>query len=128
MNEEVNRNVYGSLIFCSQCGNLLDDPGSSQSLLCEICGETKNCDQYEGIEILTQSGPNAFPSALRNKKSLVQNDLSKMREEAATIAQTCEKCGAEEMEYHTRQMRSADEGQTIFYNCRRCGYKYSANS
>ncbi|KAJ1979547.1 DNA-directed RNA polymerase I core subunit rpa12 [Dimargaris xerosporica] len=117
----VQRSVFGSLIFCPDCGTLLDAPADDDLLVCGACGCTQKCAQFENIKIKTQSRPNAFPSALRNKQSLVQNDLSKMREEAATIAQTCDKCGAMEMEYYTRQMRSADEGQTVFFNCRKCG-------
>ncbi|KAJ1909206.1 DNA-directed RNA polymerase I core subunit rpa12 [Tieghemiomyces parasiticus] len=128
MNAEAVRNVYGSLVFCSQCGSLLDPPGDQNTLVCRACGLAESCQQFEDIEIRTQTSRSAFPSALRNKQSLVQTDLSQIREEAATIAQTCDNCGAKEMEYHTRQMRSADEGQTIFYNCRQCGYTFSHNS
>ncbi|KAJ1656843.1 DNA-directed RNA polymerase I core subunit rpa12 [Dispira simplex] len=123
------RNIYGSMVFCPECGNLLDSTTEANKLECQACGcSTLQVSSVDKIEIHTSSRDSAFPSVLRNKRSLVQNDLSKMREEAATVAQTCEKCGAEEMEYYTRQMRSADEGQTVFYTCRKCGYKYSVNS
>ena len=32
----------------------------------------------------------------------------------------CSKCGNETMTYVTKQTRSADEGQTVFYTCTRC--------
>lgn len=33
----------------------------------------------------------------------------------------CEKCNNAETEFKTRQLRSADEGQTVFFFCRKCG-------
>ena len=39
------------------------------------------------------------------------------------IKQDCLQCGAEEQAYEARQLRSVDEGQTIFYECLQCGNK-----
>jgi DNA-directed RNA polymerase I subunit RPA12 len=48
----------------------------------------------------------------------------------ATVEEQCPKCGHPEMEFYTMQLRSADEGQTVFYEClnKRCQHKYSVNN
>lgn len=48
-------------------------------------------------------------------------------DKGAMIAQVCAKCGSEKMYYKAVQLRSADEGQTIFYECK-CGYKMTVHS
>jgi len=47
-----------------------------------------------------------------------------MQDTHAEINQTCEKCGREKVRFYTQQLRSADEGSTVFYECA-CGYKYA---
>ena len=71
---------------------------------------------------MTKSKPSAFPSALRSKHSAVQTLKAEDVQTEATIRQTCPECGREEMRYYTLQLRSADEGSTVFYSCE-CGYK-----
>ena len=46
----------------------------------------------------------------------------------ATIKEACPKCGHPELEYYTMQLRSADEGQTVFYNCVKCGHTFNTNT
>jgi DNA-directed RNA polymerase I subunit RPA12 len=44
------------------------------------------------------------------------------------VDQTCPKCDHPEMEFYTMQLRSADEGQTVFYECPKCAHKYNQNT
>ena len=46
----------------------------------------------------------------------------------AKVAETCPECGHPELEFFTMQLRSVDEGQTVFYECPQCRHKYSVNS
>mmetsp|Transcript_9612 Transcript_9612/g.28943 ORF Transcript_9612/g.28943 Transcript_9612/m.28943 type:complete len:198 (-) Transcript_9612:175-768(-) len=45
-----------------------------------------------------------------------------------TCQTPCEKCNNAETEFKTRQLRSADEGQTVFFFCRKCGHKWRTNT
>jgi DNA-directed RNA polymerase subunit M/transcription elongation factor TFIIS len=73
--------------------------------------------------VVTVSKPTAFPSALRAKRSEVQTLSEDDVNTTSVIAQRCEECGREEVRYYTQQLRSADEGSTVFYECD-CGHKY----
>jgi DNA-directed RNA polymerase I subunit RPA12 len=79
--------------------------------------------------VVTSSKPSAFPSALRTR---LRSDLQEISEAdmqtEATIRQPCEKCGNPEVLYHEQQLRSADEGSTIFYTCPRCNHKWNTNN
>lgn len=53
-----------------------------------------------------------------------QNDAQMQTE----IRETCEKCGGQEATYFEMQLRSADEGSTVFYTCKSCGHKWKTNN
>lgn len=120
--------AIGSLVFCTDCGNLLPaTKGSEKSiLLCECCG-AENKDSGSKI-IETESKPSDFPSFLRQKlQSSVQN-FERHNIQTETAAQEkCPKCGREEVTYTTVQLRSADEGSTVIYNCK-CGNSWHENN
>ncbi|KAL0075183.1 hypothetical protein J3Q64DRAFT_1763725 [Phycomyces blakesleeanus] len=120
-------NVIGSLVFCPECGNLLDMAGGDDDiLLCNQCSFAYKTAGDESTKVVTTSSERAFQSKLKNKRHLVQQ--SNQKEAEAMIKEKCPSCGNDEMAYHTMQLRSADEGQTVFYNCKKCGYKYKLNS
>ena len=50
--------------------------------------------------------------------------------EHAKIEEPCPKCGNPEMFFYTMQLRSVDEGSTVFYECvdPKCGNKFSVNN
>ena len=77
--------------------------------------------------ITTVSKPSAFPSILRAKRSTVQTLTEDDVQKGAVIAETCPECGRKEMTFYTQQLRSADEGSTVFYSCE-CGHKYTVNN
>jgi DNA-directed RNA polymerase I subunit RPA12 len=47
--------------------------------------------------------------------------------ERATVNKECEKCKNPELQYYTKQLRSADEGQTVFYKCANCRHEFNEN-
>ncbi|KAF2201734.1 DNA-directed RNA polymeras-like protein I subunit [Delitschia confertaspora ATCC 74209] len=119
--------AIGSLVFCTDCGNLLDSSSGKQNAIlhCQICGAS--CKDTSSKTVVTSSKPNAFPSALRAKRSEVQVVTEADTQTRAIIAQTCENCGREEVRFYTQQLRSADEGSTVFYECD-CGHKWNTNN
>lgn len=46
----------------------------------------------------------------------------------ATVEEPCPKCLHPQLNFYTMQMRSADEGQTVFYECTKCQHKFSQNN
>merc|ERR1719362_764999 len=39
------------------------------------------------------------------------------------IDEECPNCGNPKLQFWTRQLRSADEGQSVFYLCKKCGWR-----
>lgn len=50
------------------------------------------------------------------------NTKKEEEDEGPIVERLCPKCGNEKMSYATLQLRSADEGQTVFYTCTKCKY------
>ncbi|KAE9371347.1 hypothetical protein N431DRAFT_467536 [Stipitochalara longipes BDJ] len=110
--------AIGSLVFCTDCGNLLEpSKGIKDSILKYTASKT----------ITTSTKASSFPSLLRQKRSAIQTiERSDMKNEAV-ISVPCPECGRKKVRWYAVQLRSADEGSTIFYNCD-CGHKWNTNN
>ncbi|QSL67127.1 hypothetical protein MERGE_001516 [Pneumocystis wakefieldiae] len=114
----------GSAFFCSSCGTLLDLV-SDAYIVCAQCRASYPTSDIPDLYIVTTSRPKALGP------SLIQEDISFDSLESDTTAsiinETCPKCEYKKMRFQTLQMRSADEGATVFYECLFCGYRFSTN-
>ncbi|KAL2128392.1 hypothetical protein VTI74DRAFT_9248 [Chaetomium olivicolor] len=120
--------AIGSLIFCTDCGNLLPaSKGSEKNILhCDCCG-AENRD-HPWRTVTTRTKPSDFPSALRQKLSIVQTvERHQVNTERIDANTDCPKCGKRGVRYSEVQQRSADEGSTIIYNCD-CGERWTMNN
>ena len=119
--------------FCTDCGNLL--PLRFDKLFaCDCCGLQNQSTSYflftsslattydvdAMLESTTVSSTSQFPSHLRDKRGPVKSENVSAGDTWATVDEQCPHCHARKVHYTTVQLRSADEGSTIFYSCSGC--------
>lgn len=101
--------AIGTLLFCPDCGNLLDRSPGSTNITCDLCHAT--CEDTSEKTTVAKSNPkNLGTSSLRLKRSAVQTFAADELTTEAKISQECPECGRGEMWFYTLQLRSADEG------------------
>eukprot|EP00736_Rhodelphis_marinus_P004969 Rmarinus@m.16494 len=108
-------------------------PGELSSRFCERCGALRNqaniCDSCGlEIQVSTSASSGIIVTRGRDHPSRFQDKAEETFKERSTVKEECPKCHYGRMAFHTAQLRSADEGQTIFYECLKCKYKFSQNS
>jgi DNA-directed RNA polymerase I subunit RPA12 len=81
-------------------------------------------------EIVSRSskGKARRQSRLAAKETAADEAASGGKPNRATVDEACEKCGHVGVYFYTMQLRSADEGQTVFYECPECEHKSSVNT
>ncbi|KAE8729272.1 protein terminal ear1-like [Hibiscus syriacus] len=110
-------------MFCSLCGTMLSLV-SAKIAECALCKTKTSAKGILGREI----GYTLTVEDIRRDLGISHAmEEMKTEESAALIKQTCKSCGNTELEYTTRQMRSADEGQTVFLVCPKCKARDTEN-
>ncbi|KAI3724356.1 hypothetical protein L2E82_36128 [Cichorium intybus] len=95
MDTKIDSLLQSDFMFCEICGTMLSFD-SRKYVRCPLCKFKKKTIEIAGKEI----------------KYTVSEEDYNVR---------CPKCSDKGVCYHTQQTRSADEGQTMFYNCPNCG-------
>ncbi|KAK8509987.1 hypothetical protein V6N13_118528 [Hibiscus sabdariffa] len=110
-------------MFCSLCGTMLCLV-SPKTAECPLCKTPTSAKGVLGREI----GYTLTVEDIRRDLGISHTmEETTTKESAALIKQTCKSCGNTELEYTTRQMRSADEGQTVFLVCPKCKARDTEN-
>nr|XP_046182261.1 DNA-directed RNA polymerase I subunit RPA12 [Oncorhynchus gorbuscha] len=108
--------------FCPECGNVLPLPGLQNTVSCPRCAFSLPVSEFSGQEIRSS----VVFNPLEASSVAVEEEDSELK--GAVIDRRCSRCNKEGMVYHTRQMRSADEGQTVFFTCIHCRYQEKEDS
>ena len=127
--------------FCPTCGSLLVLPDSGD-VKCDVCPFSIAMEALDKPTTRTQSYPKPTPewlvewqvlqAAQRGEVGDIQAAVLAAGGNApakrATVSEECPKCKNPTMQYWTMQLRSADEGQTVFYACPACDHTFSLNT
>ena len=143
-------------VFCPVCGTFFDLRQVGTEYQCRKCSTRKNClkSTYDSdnrmmftrsvVEFpsanawlnktlasknLVVEGTTASPQKLRKKEEGMDSEEDDgIGAQRALVSEECGKCKNPKMFFWTQQLRSADEGQTVFYECPKCGNRLSINS
>eukprot|EP01035_Chromulina_nebulosa_P017275 gene17275-22809_t len=107
--------------FCPVCGTILEPPITDQ-VKCSQCPFSCAFSALNVPIIVTSSQPSKRPAWIDPEK------LEERVEKNASIEEPCPKCNNSFMYFYTMQLRSVDEGSTVFYECPKCSHKFSINN
>lgn len=119
-------------LFCDDCGTLLSLPENAECATCPACPFSR---PYTTLAAMPAFVVKSTPAELLRRHAVEpvvppegEERTEEARRERATVDELCPKCNHRGLDYYTMQLRSADEGQTVFYECKQCGHKFSVNT
>ncbi|KAM3310763.1 hypothetical protein ACQJBY_031432 [Aegilops geniculata] len=116
-------------LFCGVCGTLLDF-NSHRYASCPLCGFKRKAKEIEGKETRYAVTAEDIRRELKIKPFVVLESAPNLDivVQRSLTERACPECNHPELEFYTKQLRSADEGQTIFYECPECGHAFNENT
>uniref|UniRef100_A0A7S1X9J3 DNA-directed RNA polymerase I subunit RPA12 n=1 Tax=Compsopogon caeruleus TaxID=31354 RepID=A0A7S1X9J3_9RHOD len=109
--------------FCRECGMLWADGAEAGTrATCSECGAVEEREPGRSDFVFYPQEPSELLHSLREK--FVESSGA----DHAEIDEPCPRCGNPKMRFTTVQMRSADEGQTVIYNCPQCNHTFQQNT
>jgi len=113
--------------FCPSCHfTLTVDAGGS--INCKVCGYSSTLSALSTLPTsITVSSDTVVPIWAKSDEE--QRALRAARSpQRMTVDEPCTKCSHPQVGFYTVQLRSVDEGQTVFYECPNCKHTWSVNN
>ncbi|XP_046603886.1 DNA-directed RNA polymerase I subunit RPA12 [Neodiprion virginianus] len=113
--------------FCPDCGSILPLLVDVGGVACYSCKRNWGVEVFGDMAVsytLNFNSKDAYASSARQGEAADDEDEA----EGPVVERRCPQCQNDKMSYATLQLRSADEGQTVFYTCTKCRFKETENS
>jgi DNA-directed RNA polymerase I subunit RPA12 len=121
-------------LFCQNCDALIVFTSSTGQGSCSFC------EQHFALDAATlpfQAGTHASSRLFdrqRTRLTAVATSARSANEDASQSkgaivhGEVCAQCGNDQAYFKTAQLRSVDEGQTVFFECTKCGHARAENT
>jgi DNA-directed RNA polymerase subunit M len=96
--------------FCPKCNSLLIP--TKEGLICTNCG-------YKEASVAIE-----LKEEIKKKKPSITQADGAVEDTRPTLKVDCPKCGHNEAYWYSQQTRAADEPETQFFICKKCGYRW----
>ncbi|KAF4724433.1 G elongation factor, mitochondrial 2 [Perkinsus olseni] len=116
-------------MFCGYCGSFYDQRQKGQYSVCSRCGAKR--DRFATGPLMESHAVLDYGEMKVWMKNIIDEEEGKEKKgdkKMALVDEECPKCKNPRMAFWTQQLRSADEGQTVFYECQKCGYRFNVNT
>ncbi|KAG8248788.1 DNA-directed RNA polymerase I subunit RPA12-like [Homalodisca vitripennis] len=110
--------------FCPQCGTILPLVGEAGGVTCYLCKISYGPEVFGRMEANYRIYFNRYSETGKKRVEMDEGEEA----DGPVVERRCPKCNNDRMSYATLQLRSADEGQTVFYTCTKCKFKENENS
>lgn len=118
-------------LFCPVTGALLDLDAHRGVAWAPTTSFERPLADLAGVRIVSETDIEAYRRRYR-LQPLADAGAKKTSAGPArsTVDEPCVKCGHRPLEFYTMQLRSADEGTTVFYEClnEACGHMWNQNN
>eukprot|EP01097_Dermamoeba_algensis_P009694 TRINITY_DN6921_c0_g1_i1.p1 TRINITY_DN6921_c0_g1~~TRINITY_DN6921_c0_g1_i1.p1 ORF type:complete len:188 (-),score=45.25 TRINITY_DN6921_c0_g1_i1:70-633(-) len=110
-------------LFCEECGALLMLQEGNTQVFCDIC--LFSAPFVDPGKIVTVK---SFVTKEKTKRNATPEEAIQQGKDRPIVRENCPECGHDQLYFSTAQLRSADEGQTVFYQCVECSFNWSINT
>jgi DNA-directed RNA polymerase I subunit RPA12 len=100
---------------------------------CGSCGKVESVETAYGDEAVERTSDSRdflhkFGIEPMNPDGSKFGAVKDVIRERAVVDEKCPKCDNKGLNFYTMQLRSVDEGQTVFYECPKCAHTFSQNN